>query len=75
MTGALGVTAPPPVTACEEACTAASPASIARCGNSAKAMMTSTSGTITSPSRNDISNDVTAGPWRLCIARMYIRSA
>jgi two-component system CheB/CheR fusion protein len=38
-------------------------------------MIASTSGTSTTASRTDSSDDVTDGPTRLCIARMYIRSA
>ena len=42
---------------------------------SASGLIWPLSGTITSPSRSDISIDVTPAPWRLCIDRMYMRSA
>ncbi len=55
--------------------TASCPASSASCGYSAKARIASTSGTSTNPSRSESSNEATFGPTRLCIERMYMRSA
>jgi hypothetical protein len=64
-----------PVTAPLTDLTAGSPAFSASWGYTANAMIASTSGTSTTASRSDISTDVTDGPARLCIARMYMRSA